>query len=381
MAEPQGFQVLLVEDNSDELWLMGEILRSRGHTVTACQDAESAWTAFQELKPRLLLLDYILPGMDGLSLCRKIRSHPDGTDAVIVVVTGRDSPDDLKDVLRAGADDYLAKPLDVPLLEVRLAVAEQRARRHQDSEEALEARTLGLARELQQANEVLEAFASSVYRDPQSPLRTLQGSAHTLDQEHGRTLPEPGRDLLRQIIASGQQTERLIADILAYSRVSSGEVPVQEVELEEVWSEAMEQVEFHIHEREALVDVPANLPRVSAHRTTLVQVLAHLLTNAVKFVPGERTPRVVLRWEEGEEAETIRLWVEDNGPGIPAEQQERIFRAFERLGKVPGAEGTGMGLAIVGKGMERMGGRAGVASTPGEGSRFWLEIPGGRDGT
>jgi CheY-like chemotaxis protein len=133
-----GLHVLVVEDNAGERWLFSEILRTRGHVVTACEDAESAWEEFQSRDPDLVLLDWILPGVNGLELCRKIREASRGERCFILMVTGKDHPDALAEVLAAGADDYIAKPVDVGVLNIRLAMAERavadrgRARRTAD---------------------------------------------------------------------------------------------------------------------------------------------------------------------------------------------------------------------------------------------------------
>ena len=118
------------------------------------------------------------------------------------------------------------------------------------------------------------------------------------------------------------------------------------------------------------------LPAVLGHRATLGQVMGNLVSNAIKFVaPGVR-PRVRIRAEES--GDFFRLWVEDNGIGVALEHQERIFRIFERLHGVETYPGTGIGLAIVQKGVERLGGRVGLESAPGEGSRFWIELKKGQ---
>jgi signal transduction histidine kinase len=114
------------------------------------------------------------------------------------------------------------------------------------------------------------------------------------------------------------------------------------------------------------------LPVVLGHPATLSQVLTNLLGNALKFVPADRTPALRVRAEN--DNGRIRVWVEDNGMGIAAEHQERIFRVFERLHSGDDYPGTGIGLAIVRKAVERMGGAVGVESTPGQGSRFWVEL-------
>ncbi len=120
-----GLHVLVVEDNAGERWLFSEILRTRGHVVTACEDAESAWEEYQARDPGLVLLDWVLPGVTGLELCRRIRAAPRGDRCVILMITGKDHPDALAEVLEAGADDYVTKPVDVGVLNIRLAMAER----------------------------------------------------------------------------------------------------------------------------------------------------------------------------------------------------------------------------------------------------------------
>lgn len=147
-------QALIVEDDVDMLRLIERVVHLRGHQVTGCADAESAWTAYQEGHYSLVFLDWQLPGMDGLELCRRIRSHPNSKRTIIVMITARDQWEDLEAVLRAGANDYLAKPVNLDTLKVRLAIAEQSVRnldRRYEAEEALrdqEETVLDLKREL-----------------------------------------------------------------------------------------------------------------------------------------------------------------------------------------------------------------------------------------
>ena len=160
---PNGdlLHVLLVEDNPGERWLFSEILRSRGHVVTACEDGEAAWDAFQEQFAHLLLLDLVLPGIDGLELTRRIRNSPGGDQPVILVVTGKNEPDVLESVLEAGANDYVAKPVDIALLNIRLAVAEREVRT-QAERKATQAELLSTTSELSTLFENLDEVFFSV---------------------------------------------------------------------------------------------------------------------------------------------------------------------------------------------------------------------------
>jgi signal transduction histidine kinase len=206
----------------------------------------------------------------------------------------------------------------------------------------------------------------------------MQGFAHALLQEHGDALPPEARDFVRRILASGRQSEELIRDLLAYSRMSFEELELQEVDVGRAAVDARELVAADLEERGAGLRFPDEFPSVVGHRATLVQVLANLFSNAVRFVPEDRTPGVVLRWEEMADHQRIRLWVEDNGVGIPLEHQERIFKVFERLEEEVRRPGTGIGLAIVRRGVQRMGGEVGVVSEGTDGSRFWVDLPKGR---
>ncbi len=177
--------------------------------------------------------------------------------------------------------------------------------------------------------------------------------------------------MLERVQGSAEFMDRLILDLLAFGRTARAEIELGRVDVSKAWSIALSQTAAQRGQSQAEVEAIGPMPHVLAHEATLGQVFANLLGNAMKFVaPGVR-PQIRLRAED--RGTGVRLWVEDNGIGIPAEMKERVFRVFERL---HGASypGTGVGLSIVRKGIERMGGRVGVESTPGEGSRFWIEL-------
>ena len=231
-----------------------------------------------------------------------------------------------------------------------------------------------LVEQLRQANQELESFAYSVSHDLRAPLRTMQGFAHALDQSYGDRLPAEARDYAQRIIASGKQAEVLIRDLLAYSRLSFEQLEVQPVDLTQALVSAQEQVAADVQDAGGEVLIHGTLPTVRGQAITLVQVFANLLSNAMKFARVGTPPRVRV-WAEEQDA-FVRVWVEDNGIGVPPGQEERIFGVFERLSQSAARPGTGIGLAIVRRGMERMGGRAGVIARPdGNGSRFWVDVP------
>jgi len=248
--------------------------------------------------------------------------------------------------------------------------AEEELRQYRERlEELVEQRTAELA----EVNAELEAFAYSVSHDLRAPLRAMEGFAEALLEDYSDRLDEEGRDYARSIAEAAKRMDRLVCDLLAYSRIGRREIHLDHVDLEAVVEDLLVTLESEISRRGATVEVARPMPRVRAHYATLAQVVGNLLSNALKFVEPPAAPRVKV-WAE-EDGEMVRLWVEDNGIGIAPEHQERIFRVFERLHGVDKYPGTGIGLAIVRRGAERMGGRVGVQSEPGRGSRFFVELP------
>ena len=221
----------------------------------------------------------------------------------------------------------------------------------------------------------LEAFAYSVSHDLRSPLAAIRIFAEYALKDYEDIFDERTRVGLRHIIQSATEMSKMTDDILTYSRTSTSDLELERVSLEEVVSHAVEQLSAEFEQRAVQLNVVKPLPSVRAHPALLTQVVINLLRNAVKFVAPGETPRIKV-WTEArsDPQPVVRLWVEDNGIGISPDDQELIFRLFER-GRVPNKyAGTGIGLAIVHRGLERMGGRVGLESALGQGSRFWVDL-------
>lgn len=226
---------------------------------------------------------------------------------------------------------------------------------------------------LREVNTQLTSFAYSVAHDLRAPLRAMQGFSQALVEDFGHLLPKEGKEYTDRIIAASSRMDRLIRDLLDYSRLSRDEVALAPVSLNDVFLEVRSQCLKECPIDGADILLPENLPSVMGARSVLLQIFNNLISNALKFVSKGTIPQVSIKSELHNRM--IRIWVEDNGIGIPAAHLERIFGVFERLHGVDQYPGTGIGLAIVRKGAERLGGKAGVLSEPGKGSRFWVEIP------
>ncbi|MGZ8940207.1 MAG: sensor histidine kinase, partial [Limisphaerales bacterium] len=224
---------------------------------------------------------------------------------------------------------------------------------------------------LQTAIGELEAFSYSVAHDLRAPLRAMEGYARELLNES--SLSPQGQTYLVRIQRAAARMDRLTQDVLAYSRISQEKIKLAPVELDRLAHELVEQypgISAHCER----IDIQSPLLPVLGHEGLLTQALSNLLTNACKFVAPGASPEVVVGTEPiGEE---VRIWVGDKGIGIAAEHRHRIFEmfGFGRIHPDHKYEGTGIGLAIVKKAAERMGGTVGFDSEPGKGSRFWIQL-------
>jgi signal transduction histidine kinase len=236
-------------------------------------------------------------------------------------------------------------------------------------EDRVEERTVSLT----EANRELDAFAYTISHDLRAPLRAIHGYADALVEDYSEALPQQGRQYSHRIVAAASRMDALIEDLLAYSRMAREEITIRPVSLSKLIDRAVSDAKQLIEETNADVEIEQPLPEVHAHAPMLRQVIDNLLSNGVKFVVPGVKPKVRI-WAE-RRGESARLWVEDNGIGIDSAHQERIFHPFERLHGIETYPGTGIGLAIVHKGMERIGGASGVVSEPGQGSRFWIDLP------
>ena len=241
-------------------------------------------------------------------------------------------------------------------------------REHSDElERAVDDRTA----HLRQALDQLETFSYTVSHDLRSPLRAMHGYAQVALEEYGGRLDDRGRDYLARITKAAERLDRLIQDLLTYTRLARADEPPADLDLDRITREIVETYP-NLRPPLAEVKVEGTLPHVLGHGSALTQVIANLLGNAVKFVAPGTAPRVLVRAERHDER--VRLWIEDNGIGVDPQDVGRIFTIFERGHNGAQFDGTGVGLAIVKKAVEAMHGGVGVEPGAGGGSRFWVEL-------
>jgi PAS domain S-box-containing protein len=225
---------------------------------------------------------------------------------------------------------------------------------------------------LREAIAQMEEFSYSVSHDLRAPLRAINAYASALIEDYGPQLDDTARGCLDKIQRSSQRMDKLTQDVLTYSRVARSAMPSTEIDLDKLVLDVIGQYAAAGQNAPA-IEIERPLLKVRGHEPSLGQCIANLLTNAIKFVPSGTQPAIRI-WTEGLDG-NVRLWIEDNGIGIKPEHHERVFLMFERIHPPGKFEGNGIGLTIVRKSIEKMGGRVGVQSDGQHGSRFWLELP------
>ncbi len=237
----------------------------------------------------------------------------------------------------------------------------------------LEQRVAERTADLQRKNRELETFAYSISHDLKAPLRGIDGYSRLLLEDHAASLNEEGRQFLHAIRRGAAQMAQLIDALLAYSRMERRNLSVSPLEVKPLLQNLLNDFHLEIERRHAQVVIDLPFEVVHHDYQSLYQALHNLLENALKFSSNQPQPRIEIGGEE--RADSHILWVRDNGAGFDMQYHERIFEIFQRLNHGEEYPGTGIGLAIVRKAMERVGGRAWAVSVPGEGATFYLEIP------
>jgi signal transduction histidine kinase len=233
----------------------------------------------------------------------------------------------------------------------------------------LESKVAERTARLQETIAKLEHVSYSLSHDMRAPLRAMHNFAELLLLDYSERIDGEGNRYLRQIVTAADRLDKLISDTLAYSRVAHREVTLTAVDVAALVRNLIDSYP-QLHAEGVEIRVEPGLAVVLGNEVLLAQCFCNLLDNAVKFVPRDTRPRITVRPEA--RTSSVRFWIEDNGIGIPKEAQDRVFEMFERA--APDHEGTGIGLAIVRKAVELMGGKVGVESEVGEGSRFWVEL-------
>ncbi|PYV00601.1 MAG: hypothetical protein DMG10_20540 [Acidobacteria bacterium] len=386
-ASAEKVNILLVDDQPGKLLAHESVLAELGQNIVKAANGREALQCLLRQDFAVILLDVNMPDMDGFETAELIRWRPRFEKTPIIFLTAYNTTDlDRLKGYSLGAVDYLFLPVIPEVLKAKVTVfvelarqkrliqrqAENLALHNQEQTRQLEM-IQKLNEDLQEANRELEAFSYTVSHDLRAPLRALKGYTDILLEDYGPKLEATAKEYLSNLERAVVRMDALTRDLLSYSRIVRQQIELEPVCVDAVCREVTA-MNPALQPPNTEMVVPPDLLPVRAHPTLLGQCLANLLDNAAKFVAPGVTPRIHIRTEP--RGDRVRIWVEDNGVGIEPAHHQKIFGIFERVGNLKTNQGTGIGLAIVARAAQRMGGICGVESSVGNGSRFWIELAG-----
>lgn len=367
-------RTLVVEDSSSMRGLLCDVLRERDYEVTAVGSGEEALQAHRQQPFQLMVVDWTLPGLSGLDLCREVRAQPGGEDVFILVVTGRNRPEDLAAVLDAGASDYLSKPLDPDILATRLLIAERavaRAALRERERRDMESR-LAFADRMASVGTLTAGVAHELNNPLMYVLSNLHLTREEIDADHEDGWIERVREQLDEAIEGATRMQHVVRDLKTFSRVDDEQQ--ENVDLPEIIESSINICWNEIRHRATLERAFGETPLIDANESRLGQVFLNLLINAAQAMPERPVSanRITVRTFTDGEGWAVAEVV-DNGCGIEADRMSRIFDPFFTTKSV--SEGTGLGLSICRNIVRDVGGTIEVKSTPGLGSTFVVRLP------
>ncbi|HEX8692189.1 MAG TPA: response regulator [Longimicrobium sp.] len=360
--------LLVVDDDAVNVELLCDLLEALGYRVLGAHGGEAALHAVRERRPDLVLLDVMMPGMNGYEVCRRLKADPATAAVPVVFVTALSDTDDKVKAIEAGGDDFLTKPFNRPVLVARI----RSLLKLKTASDALERSY----RKLQELERLKDDLTRMVVHDLKSPLASVLGTLElAVDGDLGPLSAEQRR-FLCDARDRGEDALRIIDNLLDLTRLEESRVQLEPRDLDvsrllaEVagaWTVRAEQLGSRV-----VAEGPAGVA-ARADEGLLRRVLANLVGNALRHAGRGVTVRLSAVPSEGA---SVQFTVADDGVGIAPEHHEAIFRKWESL-KVPGVgeDSSGLGLTFCKLAVEAHGGRIWVQSRPGEGSAFHFLVP------
>jgi two-component system NtrC family sensor kinase len=385
-------EILVVDDSPTYLLFMEEELKHEGYGVITSESGERALEAVARREFDCVVIDLVMPRMDGIELCRRLSEIRASTHAVlpILIVTSRGSKEKMMEALDVGADDFVDKANDTTVLKARIRALLRRkllqderqrvqkelsqkeveiAQERAAKEAALE--RAKLATQLEAANKELEAFSYAVSHDLRAPLRSVDGFSQILLEDHGDKLDEDAKALIARVRGAAAKMSQLIEDLLKLSRVTNAALSLAEVDLSRMAREVVDALAQSEPDRKVEVAIA---PGVTAQcdRALMQIVLTNLLGNAWKYTQKQPNPRI--EFGRIETNSGVGFFVRDNGAGFDMALAAKLYQPFRRLHSESEFPGTGIGLATVSRVIRRHGGKIEADSRKGEGAVFAVTL-------
>ena len=388
MNKPEQNTILIVDDMPNNLGALLDYLTDFGFEVLVAEDGESAIEQVEYALPDLILLDVLMPGIDGFETCSRLKSNQTTKDIPVIFMTALSDAEDKVKGFSVGGVDYVTKPIQqtevlarvtthLSIRNLQQQLQQQNSRLQQEIcdrikiEQQLQKRTA----QIETANQELEAFSYSVAHDLRNPITSINGYIWVLQEEYAYLLDEDGKHYLERVLVATERMEQLIDDILRLSQVTRSKMQFDTVDLSQIAREIAISLRQTANEREVEFIIAEGVV-AQGDEPLLKIVLENLLGNAWKYTRNKPRARIEFGVLEPEiHTESSRQYfVRDDGAGFDMGKADKLFTAFCRLHGKNEFEGTGIGLATVQRIIHRHGGQIWADGEVNQGATFYFTL-------
>ncbi len=350
--------ILIIDDEPSNLHLLSELLTRRGHKTRLVPNGHRALSSIEKSIPDLILLDILMPEMDGYEVCRRLKADERTRDIPIIFISALDEVFDKVKAFKLGGVDYITKPFNE-------AEVFARVQTHLSIQQ--------MFRQIQEQNQELEAFARTVAHDLKNPLATLTGYSSMLEDEIGDIQNETLQQCIEGISKNSFRMGRIIDELILLSKIRKEQVEMAPIDMAVVITEVLESLELTIERYSGKVSLPQSWETALGYAPWVEEVWVNYITNGLKY--GGQPPHLELGSSQQEDG-MVRFWIRDHGDGLTPEEQAVLFTEFTQLGEVR-FSGHGLGLSIVKRIITKLGGDVGIESRglQGKGSLFYFTLP------
>lgn len=372
---PSEMKVLIVDDVPANIDILREVLKPEGYKFHVATNGETALKIAGEVHPDLILLDVMMPGMDGYETCTRLKKN-DSTSAIsIIFITSKNEVEDIVEGFKMGGVDYITKPFSQEEVRARVQTHLE-IRRLNKLREKLIMELEEKNQHLAQLNETKNKFLGIAAHDLRNPLASIRGFSEIILNEKDDLTPEEGQEFMAIIHESSHHMLTLVNDLLDFSVIESGklDLDLNMNSLEEMLHRRIRVNDFLFQNKKIKIHKEfSSIPEISVDANRISQVIDNLLSNAAKFSPSNSNIYIALTLKNNYANISIR----DEGPGISPEDQGKLFKGFQKLAAKPtaGEKSTGLGLSIVKKMVDAHKGVLKVESQLGSGSTFSVLLP------
>ncbi len=367
-------KLVLVDDNPENLRTLKSLLDSEGYACYPAISGQLALDAVYDVEPDLILLDIMMPDMNGYEVCRQLKADKATRDIPVLFISALDDSLDKLKAFEVGGLDYIPKPFQAEEVLARVKTHISLAKTRQKLADANK-KLIKHAFELEMKNKDLNAFSYTVSHDLRAPLRRIDGYSQMLEEDAAESLSQQAREYLERIRFNVKQMGQLIDDMLQLSRVSRTRIAPQNVSLSELAEKINKNLQSSYPAQQPTISIKPGM--VAYCDPSLMEIaLTNLFDNAWKY--SARNDKARIEFGECERQGEKVFYLRDNGIGFDMKYVNKLFQPFQRLHNDSDFEGTGIGLATVAKVIQLHGGEIQVESQPGLGTEFFIKLPLGK---